>query len=407
MSTGRSLVTQLTNKLIGHAPSTTRTKRSPLRDRPHHLRPGIHTARVALVYRNFGSGVSHVGLGVSAAYTAKTLRHHGIWAEVWPARSATAVIEQLRRTHANADRSGDVRPTHVILAAPWIQTSDVAAMASEFPEVVFVVVSHSSVGFLAADPHAIRLLRETADLQLATHNVFVGGNSTKFTEWATEVWGVNAAWLPNLYCTAETFPQHDRPWQGGAVRIGMFGANRPLKNFLSGAAGAVELARRLRVPIELLLSSGRNEGGNFRALEEMTENIPNLRVVQTGWLPWPAFRRLVRTIDLVLQVSYTETFNVVAADAVAEGVPVVASTAIDWVPRWWQAEADEPLDVARVAERLLRDPHAARHGREALRTYVNRGVLAWSRFLCPHLATPYGFDAGPIERDLAQIGGVA
>jgi glycosyltransferase involved in cell wall biosynthesis len=358
-----------------------------MRERPHHLRPCVDTARVALVYRDFaGNAVSHVGLGVSAAYTAKTLRQHGIWAEVWPAQSAQKLIERLRHTHAAADQRGDVRPTHVILAAPWVPTTDLAVMAAEFPEVTFVVISHSSVGFLAADPHAIRVLRETADLQLASHNVFVGGNSTKFTDWATEAWGVNAVCLPNLYCLAETFPHHNRRWQGGALRLGLFGANRPLKNFLSSAAAAVEMARRLHVPIELLLSTGRNEGGNQRALEEMTEHIANLRVVHTGWLPWPAFRRLIRTIDLVFQVSYTETFNVVTADAIAEGVPVVASDAIEWVPRWWQARADEPLDVARVAERLLRDPDAPRHGREALQAYVDRGVVAWWRFLCPQVA---------------------
>jgi glycosyltransferase involved in cell wall biosynthesis len=141
------------------------------------------------------------------------------------------------------------------------------------------------------------------------------------------------------------------------------------------------------VPVELLLSTGRNEGGDGRALDEMTESIANLRVTRTGWLPWSAFRRLLQTVDLVFQVSYTETFNVVTADSIAEGVPVVASDAIEWVPRWWQARADEPLDVVRVAKRLLRDPEAPRHGREALRAYVERGVVAWWRFLCPQLAS--------------------
>jgi len=252
------------------------------------------------------------------------------------------IVERLRHHDGRADARGEIRPTHVILAAPWINTDDLAAMAAEFPEVVFAVVSHSSVGFLAADPHAIRLLRQTADLQLASHNVFVAGNSQKFTDWATEAWGVNAAWLPNLYCTSETFTHHNRWWQGGLLRLGLFGANRPLKNFLSGAAAAVELAARLHVPTELYVSTGRNEGGNFRALEEMTEDISNLRVIHSPWLPWSRFRRLLRAIDLVFQVSYTETFNVVTADAVSEGVPVVASDAIDGVPRWWQARADEP-----------------------------------------------------------------
>ena len=163
-----------------------------MRERPHHLRPGVDTVRVALVYRDItGAGVSHVGLGVSAAYTAKTVRHHGLWAEVWHAQRPQKLLERLRHTQARADQRGEARPTHVVLAAPWIPTPDLAAMAAEFPEVAFVVISHSSVGFLAADPHAIRLLRETADLQLATHNVFLGGNARKFTDWATEAWGVH------------------------------------------------------------------------------------------------------------------------------------------------------------------------------------------------------------------------
>ncbi len=147
------------------------------------------------------------------------------------------------------------------------------------------------------------------------------------------------------------------------------------------------------------MSTGRNEGGNLRALEEMTEDISNLKVIHTGWAPWPRFRRILRAIDLVFQVSYTETFNVVTADAIAEGVPVVASDAIDWVPRWWQARADEPRDIARVAERLLRDASASHDGRRALEHYVEQGVLGWQRFLCPA--------ASPSSHVTLHSGGVA
>src|SRR5262249_60076678 len=113
------------------------------------------------------------------------------------------------------------------LAARWIPTNELELAAAEFREVSWVVVSPSSVGFLAADPHAIRLLRQTADLQLSTHNVFVGGNSPKFTAWATEAWGVNAVCLPNLYNLDETFPHHDRRWHRGAPRPRLFRSNPP------------------------------------------------------------------------------------------------------------------------------------------------------------------------------------
>jgi glycosyltransferase involved in cell wall biosynthesis len=355
-----------------------------MRHRPHHVTPRLATVRAILVYRNLHrAGLSHAGLGITAAYTAKTLCRHGIWAEVWPTSSAAELGARLRQAIATADASGEVRPTHVIIAAPWLPTADVAALAAELPDIRFVVVSHSNVGFLAADPHAIRLLRETVDLQVATHNVVVGGNCRRFVDWASEAWGVPVAWLPNLYDLSDPAPRAGCTWSGGALRLGLFGANRPFKNFLTAAAAAVELAARLRVPTELHLSTGRDEGANIQALEELTEGIHNLRVIRVGWLSWPQFRRLVRHMHLVLQPSYTESFNVVAADAVAEGVPVVASDAIDWLPRWWQASADEPRDVARVAEALLRDPGAPRDGHAALVSYIDRGLAGWMRQLCP------------------------
>ena len=341
----------------------------------------LDTIRVALVNRNFaGTGVSHIGLGVTTSYTAKTLRRHGIRAEAWQVKTPAELTQRLRTAAAEGQPV-----SHVVIAALWIPTSDIAVLAGEFLDTVFAVVSHSAVGFLSADPHAIRLLREAADLQLMMHNVFIGGNARKFTDWATRTWSVNAAWLPNLYCLDEVF-RRKRHWTGGPLRIGLFGANRPLKNFISGAAAAAELAVRLRVPIELLISTGRTEGGSRRAVDEMVQDVPGLTIRDVGWLSWPKFRALLRHVDLVFQVSYTESFNVVSADAVAEGVPVVGSDAIDWLPHWWQAKADEPREISRVAEQLLRDPNASQDGLDALEAYVEAGLAAWAKFLTPPVA---------------------
>jgi hypothetical protein len=71
----------------------------------------------------------------------------------------------------------------------------------------------------------------------------------------------------------------------------------------------------------------------------------------------------------------------VTADGVAEGVPSAVSTAIDWVPRNWQANPDDTDDVARVALQLLRDPLAPAAGLRALEEYVDVGVGRWRDFL--------------------------
>lgn len=351
--------------------------------RPNTLQPNINNVRVVLVHRDFtGTGVSHIGLGITSSYTAKTLRKHGIWATAWSVPTHQVLAERLRRTNQEAAANGEVRVSHVILSAPWIPTNVIQQLASEFSETVFVVVSHSNVGFLSADPQAIRILRETSNLQMQAHNVFVGGNASKFTDWATEAWGVNVVWLPNLYSTDEDFPIESRWVPGTPVRLGLFGANRPLKNWTTAAGAVVELVtKRLKVPTTLLCSSGRTEGGNWRSFHEMLDNVPNLTVQLTGWLTWPLFRQVLRTCHLMLQPTFTESFSVVTADAVAEGVPVAASEAIDWVPKHWQAESDNPSELARVAEMLLHTPSAKREGREALAAYVKAGVMAWREFL--------------------------
>ena len=63
----------------------------------------------------------------------------------------------------------------------------------------------------------------------------------------------------------------------------------------------------------------------------------NVKLVENGWQSWPKFRQSVAHMHLLLQPSYTESFNMVTADGVAEGVPSVVSHAIDWAPEHWKA----------------------------------------------------------------------
>ena len=89
----------------------------------------------------------------------------------------------------------------------------------------------------------------------------------------------------------------------------------------------------------------------------------------------------VAHMHLLLQPSYTESFNMVTADGIAEGVPSVVSSAVDWAPDHWKAETDNVLDIARVGRYLLHDPQAPADGREALAVHNRRGIAAWQAFL--------------------------
>jgi glycosyltransferase involved in cell wall biosynthesis len=86
-------------------------------------------------------------------------------------------------------------------------------------------------------------------------------------------------------------------------------------------------------------------------------------------------------MDLCLQPSASETFNLTTADAIAEGVPCVVSTAIDWAPSDWHVDTDDAEQIARVGWQLLTNPHAGREGLDALKHYQHNAVAQWKRLL--------------------------
>ena len=86
-------------------------------------------------------------------------------------------------------------------------------------------------------------------------------------------------------------------------------------------------------------------------------------------------------MHLLLQPSYTESFNVVTADGVAEGVPSVVSDAIDWAPRSWKAPVDDANAMALVGGKLLESRWAPGRGLSALKAYNRRAMHAWADFL--------------------------
>jgi hypothetical protein len=330
--------------------------------------------RVILAYKNFAANknISHIGLGVAALNNAKTLRERGIAAEVWPIVNAADLSARL-----------DASISHVVISAPWIPSAQLQRMTTDFPDIQFAVNCHSNVGFLQADTNGVRIMREAMEIERGTWNFHVAGNSRKFCRWVRDAYSVPCTYLPNLYHLHRTTAGARPLYRHGTLRIGAFGATRPLKNFMSATAAAVEIAARLRADLELWVSSGRTEGGNgiMDAVRAMVSGLPSVRLVEGGWQSWPKFRSTVRHMHLLMQPSYTESFNMVTADGVAEGVPSVVSEAIDWAPESWKASIDDVWDIARIGRQLLSDPYAAEDGFNALQQHNRNGIEAWFEFL--------------------------
>lgn len=336
-------------------------------------------ADVLIVYKQFkftNSAGSHAGLGVAALNNQKVLRALGLRVDVEPTGDAAAIVASLER-HPR---------THLVISAPWVPTALLSNLCAQYPETQFYVVSHSNVSFLSADRDGVKLLRDAMNLETGTHNFHVAGNCEKFSHWLRAAFGVPCAVMPNnYYLDSHIRPPHGHEPSTGTLRIGAFGATRTLKNLMGAAGAALEIARDLRRPLEFWISGGRVEGGEagvvLGAVQNLLYNVPGVKLMLNTWQSWPEFRQVIGQMHLLLQPSYTESFNMVTADGVVQGVPSVVSEAIDWVPDSWKADSDDVLDIAQHGKQLLRDRDAAREGLRALIRHNQSGTRSWARSL--------------------------
>ncbi len=348
--------------------------------------------RLGLVFKDFAAWVrsSCVGLNVAGFATKKVLEQNGYHVSVFPVRHNIDLVDEIDRYNLNHKE----RLTHVVISAPWLSLHDMRNLLTEFSDIQFVVLSHSNVGFLQADPCGMELLRKYHELSEEFSNIRVGGNSEKFVRWMRRAYGEGFVLLPNLYPLG---PQIEKDWKGvGPIKIGAFGAIRPEKNFMTAAAAAVALASELGIEVELHMSEGGEGERSLTApaIDQMCEG--KITVIRHPWMYWDDFVKLVGQMDVMIQVSYTESFNMITADGISVGVPSAVSPAIYWAPPSWKADPDDANEVLTVMKRLLTDSRQRTAGYGYLREHNDASIKHWNKFLI-------GKSGGRVERKTTEV----
>ncbi|WP_394835827.1 hypothetical protein LVJ94_02725 [Pendulispora rubella] len=315
----------------------------------------------------------HIGLGVGAMHTARVLQRHGIKAHAYGIWTPDQ-IRPLLSKHPDT--------THCIIEAPWVPLGDTQQLLADHPYVRFAVRSHSNMAFLQVEAGAIVLLRDLMVLEDNVLNLDVAANSAHLAHFFERTYSGRCVYLPNLYDLERPRRKRDVQHDHRLVRVGRFGALRLLKMHTAAASAAMLLARDRGCDLEFYISVDREEhgGGVIDALRAMFANLPWARLIESPWQDWGHFRRTVEHLDLHVQASGTETFNLTMADAVSAGVKVVGSPAIEWLPAHWQVEADRIEDMARVGGAALASNDAAGEQFRALETFGERTVQLWLEY---------------------------
>jgi hypothetical protein len=269
------------------------------------------------------------------------------------------------------------KPTHCILEALWVTPTKLAELQRLHPRVHFVVRLHSKVPFLAMEGIALQWLRE--------YNTTVATNSLATAMELRPFLNCTPAVLQNIYQPA-CEPTQKPLSRGKNLWVGCLGAIRPLKNQLMQAVAAIHYAEATGRNLVFHMNARVEQGGepvqkNIRALFANSRH----RLVEHTWLPNHAdVLHVVKSFDISLQVSFTETFNIVSADAVWMGVPIVVSDEVSWAP---QQTYGKPTDLHTITAAMRRVERAGLDGTQRNRRYLlahnERALKGWKNFLQP------------------------
>jgi glycosyltransferase involved in cell wall biosynthesis len=285
-------------------------------------------------YSDWGHGHISSGLTISAMLVSDMLNTIGVASKVVQVVDNNDIDREVHR----------FKPSHVIIEALWVVPTKFYVLHRLHPHVKWIVRIHSEIPFLAHEGIAMEWLFKYRDMGF----IEIGTNSERMRKTLKGLLRTDISFFPNYYPVNISHKEykkkmHDRE----IINIGCFGAIRPLKNQLIQAVAAIKYAdnhdKFLRFHINVNRIEGRGEG----ILKNIRYLFYNVRheLVEHPWMDRGEFIKAIKKVDLGMNVSYTETYSVIAADIVAHNVPVVVSSEIGWVSALSQADPNSLDDI--------------------------------------------------------------
>lgn len=277
------------------------------------------------------------------------------------------------------------RPDEAIVEALWVLPSKFAELKKlwRHRNVHWAVRSHSEAPFAALETWAMTWIAG-----YLCEGVEVSCNSPRAQR---DLRGLGIAapeligYTPNWYPIFDTRPQDSEPHPprgDDVIRISSFGAIRPLKNQLIQLMAAIAFARKIRKQLHFYVNSTRVEMNANPVLKNLraTADAADVRLVEVPWLDTPQFLMLLSEIDIAMQCSFSETFNICSADAANQNTPIVCSPEVPWIGSYAWCDPNDSSDIVRALTEIYQDRNLQRrlqHQRQDLRTYSRQSERVW------------------------------
>ena len=284
------------------------------------------------------------------------------------------------------------KPTHVIIEALWVVPTKFAVLQRLHPNVKWVIRVHSEMPFMAGEGMAMDWLGDYSTVK----NIIIAMNAPRMyrevkmylthkNSWDQKTSDERVIYLPNYY-PQDYLPVKKLDKDKDTIDIACFGAIRPLKNHLVQAFAAIDFANQIGKKLRFHINAGRIEMqgqpalNNIRGLFEQIVDGPH-RLVNHQWTPRASFLSLCGTMDIGLQSSFSETFNIVCADLISQGVPIVGSKEIPWAT---DSSCADPTDSADITKKLMSAYKwnwvNVKTNQLALTHYTNTTAKIWNKY---------------------------
>lgn len=229
------------------------------------------------------------------------------------------------------------KPDIVIIEALWVPGEKMKELLSikRYKHIKWIVRIHSDIGFLSAETLASKYVSDYINLK--NKNLIVALNNEKFNTYYSKAMRHKFTYLPNIISIKNNDKFERNKLDNKIINIGCFGSLRILKNHAFQALCAIDFAEKLGKKLYFHITTDISEEAQLKNpvlqnLKSIFENNKHELVIH-DWMNHQDFEHLIHHMDIGMQISFTESFNIVAADFVNSGVPVIVSEAISWMPK--------------------------------------------------------------------------
>jgi hypothetical protein len=252
------------------------------------------------------------------------------------------------------------KPDYVIIEALWVVPTKFAILQKLHPTVKWIIRLHSEMPFMAGEGMAMDWVGDYSGFK----NIIIACNAPRMmreikfflthrNQWDDKTAEHKVIYLPNFY--PQEYKTKKLNKKKDTIDIACFGAIRPLKNHLVQAFAALEFAEQIDKKLRFHVNAGRIEMNGSPVINNLKGLFQQINdhgheMINHQWRPREEFLKLCAEMDIGMQCNFSETFNIVGADLISQGVPLISNSAeIPWAITRFCAN---PVDSQDIVDKL-------------------------------------------------------